>query len=242
LSKIAEVYEHDFSILLMFMLKIKILIETRRLNEAIDIVDDAVVFARKKGFTITLLDFYSSKARIFTYLHEISKAAESFKLADEIQATVNAAPIQLSIYYRNKLEFQLKQLEMASKQGDLLEASRLKTQTSITIKKLLKTTKKAAQHRTEALRLKGTYFCLTHKPERAFKWFSKAVREGERLGAHLELSRTYFEIGIRLLQSEHRTSQLNGKKAEDYLATAKAAFKAMSLQWDLDHFERLKTP
>ncbi|MBL0712745.1 MAG: AAA family ATPase, partial [Desulfosarcina sp.] len=102
LSKVAEVYENNFSILLNHMLKIKLLTETRRLDTVLDEISDAVEFAKKKGFTITLLDFYSCQARIFTLRKDMDNAARSLQIADEIKSAVRATPIQLSIYARSK--------------------------------------------------------------------------------------------------------------------------------------------
>ena len=240
LSSIAEVYENDFSILLNYMLTIKLLMETRQLKAALIESDNAIAFARKKGFTITLLDFFSSKTRIYTYLRQIDNAATSMKQADEIRSAVRAAPIQLSIYFRCRLEYLLFRLEDSLNRGSPSAALELKTKAAITSRRLIKKTQKAAQHRTEAYRLKGVYYWLTKQPGLTLKWLDKSAQEGERLGARLELSRTYFQIGKLLLQSDGKHTQLNGIKAEDYLNKAKSIFEELNLEWDLDNFSRLQ--
>ena len=65
------------------------------------------------------------------------------------------------------------------------------------------------------------------------------MKEGERLGARLELSRTYFEVGKRLIEPESKYQKLNGIKAEEYLKKAKTLFEEMDLQWDLDELDRV---
>lgn len=238
LSDLAEIYENDFSILLNYMLKIKLLVECRHLDDAYSEIDAGIAFAKKKGFTITLLDFYSCQARIFMLWNDLDKAERSLQIADVIQSTNNATPIQLSIYYRSKCEFWLVRLEEALNQGDPSAVGQYRKKALKACRLLLKTAKKAAQHRTEALRMRGIYYGLIGKHGRAFKWLDQAVREGERLGARLELSRTYFAVGQRLMASNGRHIHLNGITADEYFEKARALFVEMNLQWDLDTLDR----
>ena len=67
----------------------------------------------------------------------------------------------------------------------------------------------------------------------------KPVKEGERLGARLELSRTYFEVGKRLVETGSKFKALNGIQAEVYLEKANVLFKEMDLQWDLKELGRV---
>jgi hypothetical protein len=98
---------------------------------------------------------------------------------------------------------------------------------------------KVAGDRTEALRLMGTYYWLIHKQRKGLKWWSKSIQEGERLGARPELSRTYMEVGKRLLEPDSKYKDLNGIGAEEYLNKARTMFQEMNLQWDLDELERI---
>jgi len=104
---------------------------------------------------------------------------------------------------------------------------------------LLRVSRKMAQHRTEAYKLAGVYSWLIHEQEKALKWWHKAVQEGERLGARLELARAYFEIGKRLLEPNSKYEMLDGITGSQYLDRATALFKEMDLQWDLDELSRV---
>ena len=107
---------------------------------------------------------------------------------------------------------------------------------------MLKQSKKVAEHRTESYRLMGIYYWVIKSQKRALKWWNKAITEGERLGARLELSRTYFEVEKRLLEPESKYKELNGIKGEEYLKKARILFEEMDLQWDLDELNRLASP
>ncbi|MEE9574318.1 MAG: hypothetical protein V3W20_14780, partial [Candidatus Neomarinimicrobiota bacterium] len=85
-----------------------------------------------------------------------------------------------------------------------------------------------------AFRLMGVYYWILGKQKQALNWWIKSIKEGERLGARLELSRTYLEVGKRLLESGSKYKELDGVKAKDYLDRARQQFIDMDLQWDLD--------
>lgn len=97
---------------------------------------------------------------------------------------------------------------------------------------------KAAPEKTEAYRLMGTYCWLAREQKRAVKWWARSLKEGERLGARLELSRTYFEIGRRFVEKESKYKEFNGIRAEEYLDMARSMFEKMSLKWDLERLEK----
>jgi hypothetical protein len=61
-----------------------------------------------------------------------------------------------------------------------------------------------------------------------------------RMYDHLELSRTYFEVGKRLLEPTSKYKDLDGIKVWDYLEKARVMFEEMDLQWDLDELEKIK--
>ena len=65
------------------------------------------------------------------------------------------------------------------------------------------------------------------KQKAAFKVFLKAIKQGERLDAKLELSRTYFELGKFLSDPEVNFNQLENKPAEYYLGKAKSMFEEL---------------
>ena len=87
--------------------------------------------------------------------------------------------------------------------------------------------------------LMGEYYWLIGKQNKALKWWDKAVKKGEELGARPELSRTYFEIGKHLLEPASKHKELNGITAEEYLNKAKTLFIEMDLQWDLDELDKV---
>jgi hypothetical protein len=85
----------------------------------------------------------------------------------------------------------------------------------------------------------GEYHWLIGKQNKALKWWDRAIKKGEELGARPDLSRTYFEVGKRLLEPDSKHKELNGITAEEYLEKARTLFEEMDLQWDLDELDKV---
>ncbi|MHC4105309.1 MAG: hypothetical protein ACYSR9_10245, partial [Planctomycetota bacterium] len=238
LNDIYEVYENDFSLLLKLLANTALLMECRKLPEALTEIKHGIEFAQKNNQGLALIHMYSCKAHIQILMGDINKAAISLKHANTIRHEVVSAPWQLSVFRRSKLEYHLRRLEESKGIEGQTGYSEHRRKALKSCTKLLKQTRKVAQHRTEAYRLTGLYYWFIHEQKKACGWWHKAIKEGERLDARLELSRTYFEVGKRLLESESKYKKLNGIKAQAHIEKAKLLFEEMDLQWDLDELAR----
>jgi len=107
-------------------------------------------------------------------------------------------------------------------------------------KRAVRNSTKFAAHRTWNYQLMGEYYWLIGNQRKALKWFDKSIKEGERLGARPDLSRTYMEVGKRLLEPHSKYKELNGVTANEYLEKAETMFREIDLQWDLDELERVR--
>jgi tetratricopeptide (TPR) repeat protein len=239
LNEIVEVYDNDFALMLKYELNANLLMEYRRLDDALIEVKEAIDFAQKAGLGIFLFDLLSYEVWIHILTGDIEKAEKSLQRAIEIRPKENAAPVELISLFRSQLEYDLYRLKEAIRNGNQSGSVEFRKKAAKSSKMLRKVSLKAAQHRTESYKLTGLYYWLTNKQKKALKWWHKAIEEGERLGARLELSRAYFEIGKRLLESKGEYQMLDGIKADEYLQRAGVLFEEMDLQWDLDELSRV---
>jgi len=240
LKDIFEVYENNISISFKYELNTNLLMECRKLNDALIEVEEGIDFVEKAGLSYFLIEMYSCQACIHILMGNIEEAEKSLQRANKIRREVNAiVPFQLSNFCRSQLEYDLYRLKESIKGGNKSESLEYRKKVIKSGKMLLKISKKAAQHRTESYKLLGVYYWLIKKQKKAVKWWNKSIKEGERLGARLELSRTYFEVGKRLLETESKYKMFNGIKAEEYLEKAGVLFEEMDLQWDLDELSRV---
>jgi hypothetical protein len=172
-------------------------------------------------------------------LRGIGAAEEALKHARKYLSGAEKLPLHFGQYLVSEFMVYLYRLEESMKSGNQPEIRKNRKSAFSTGRRAVKTSKKAPVCRTEALRLLGTYYWLIGEQKKAIKWWGKSIQEGGRLGARVEVSRTYFEVGKRLLEEKSKYKELDGIKAGEYLAKAKTIFEKMDLQWDLDQLERI---
>ena len=102
-----------------------------------------------------------------------------------------------------------------------------------------KNSKKYASDRTEVFRLMGLFYWLIGRQNKAVHWWMGSIKEGERLGARVELARTHMEMGSRLLEGKSTFREQGHMKPEEYLERARKSFEAMDLEWDLEGLDKI---
>jgi tetratricopeptide (TPR) repeat protein len=223
----------------MQLLNTGLLMESRNFHDGLIEIEQAIEFSKKTNQALALIHMFSCKARIQILMGNIEEAESSIEHANTIRHQAVSAPWQLSNFRICELEHDLYLMEEVKKHDDKKKYVEHRKKALKACDKLLKLTRKVAQHRTEAYKLVGVYYWLLNNQKKAFKWWNKSIKEGERLNARLGLSRTYFEIGKRLSEPKSRFNNLKGMKAEEFLEKAKTMFEEMDLQWDLDELEKL---
>jgi class 3 adenylate cyclase/tetratricopeptide (TPR) repeat protein len=235
LSEIAETYENDIARLLKYLLNINLLIECRHTKEATAEVNRGIDLVQRNDWGLSILNMYSLKASIHLLMKETDEAGMSLDRANQIRSEVKAVPIQLSIFYRSQFEYYLRRLGESLRADHREESSEYRRKAFKSGKMLIKTCRKAALYRTESYRLMGIYNWLICDQKSALKWWHKAIREGESLGARPQLSRTYAEMGMRFCLIKDESSEPVASRAEAYLQKAKTMFRDLGLHQDLEH-------
>ena len=239
LSKIADAYEYDTARRAAIFYEVSLLTKYGRIYQALSRVEDATATHKEIGWGMYIFWIYAYAAQIQIVLRGIGAAEEALKHARKYLSGVEKLPLYISHYLVSEFMVYLHRLEESMKAGNHSEIKKNQKSAFSTGRRTVKTSKKAHVYRTEALRLMGTCCWLIGAQRKAIKWWGKSIQEGERLGARVEVSRTYFEVGKRLLEEKSKYKELDGIKAEEYLAKAKAMFEEMDLQWDLDQLERI---
>ena len=239
LSEIGDVYEHEYSIVSKHYCTSILLLKYGKFSEALIAVDEGINFIKKTAFSIWLIGMYSIKTTIQIIMRNIVEAENTLQYANEITSKFYPPPMLLNYFLRSTFIFNLFQLEQSIKEGNTSKATQYTKRTFKTGKKAVKISQKVAFDKVETYKLMGVYYWLISKQKNALKCWSKSIAEGERLGGCLELSRTYFEIGKRLLEPGSKYKKVNGITAEDYIKKARTMFEEMDLQWDLDELDKV---
>jgi tetratricopeptide (TPR) repeat protein len=260
LEDIFKDYEYGVSIMLKQLLNTNLLMEYRKVRDANIEIEKGIEFAQKTNYGLFLIHLFSCKARLQLLRGDIEEAEKSLEHADKFNREVHSeslqsgnrllnlifnklfdlvVPWQLSNLRKTRSEYDLYRFEESIRDDNRKKLFEYQKKAFKSGSMLLKQSQKVAQHRTESLRLVGVYYWLSKNQRTALMWWDRSIKEGQRLDARLELSRTYFEVGKRLIEPESKYKELNGIKAEEYLDLAKALFAELDLQWDLGELGRV---
>jgi hypothetical protein len=113
--------------------------------------------------------------------------------------------------------------------GDKNQLPVLRKNAIKTARRAKKVSDKAAYERVETYRLTGVLFWLCGKPEKAIKWWARAIEAAEQLGAKPELAFTLKELVKRLSEPSSNYSDFKGESVDALKQRAKALFKDLKL-------------
>jgi len=223
-----------------YEVRTKFLLKTKKFVEALTQVDISIHGSKVAGQDLMTVYLLGMKAQIQSMIGKDDSAEQSLTEAREFIDRIGFVPPHYSIRYRMaRFIFDLKRLEEAVKYSDRMQIRIYRRKTKKSGRKAVIVSSKWVWDKTEAFRLRGTYYMLIGKQRKARKWWIKSIAEGERLGAHLELSRTFFNIGKWLLEEKSKYKELNGISAKEYLEKARAMFEEMNFQRDIDELDRV---
>jgi hypothetical protein len=84
----------------------------------------------------------------------------------------------------------------------------------------------------------GVYFWMIGKQKKALTWWARSVQEGKKLGASLELCRTYLEVGKRMKEKKGKDKELNELNSQQLSEMGQALFERLNLPADYDRSNR----
>jgi len=238
IEELAFEYENDFFLAMKYSTNALVLFKCRRLDDAMIEAQEGIAFTTKRRIDSSSFYLLVCVSAINAISGDVNKAKNQLNDANEIISALRLPPFYVCAYYIFSLYIGLIQLEKSLKNKDNAEIKIMKKKVLRDGKKSVVKSKKSASFRTEAYRFMGTYYWLCENQSKALKWWILSVREGKRLGAKLELSRTYFEVAKRLLEEKSKYHSLNGISAKEYLKKAKTMFQEMDLQWDLNELDK----
>jgi hypothetical protein len=242
LYEIGDTYDFDQSIIYARGLNVYYLLEERDMHGALSEAERGVSYARKKGIEISEIASLSRKAEVQCLAGDVEGAHDTISQASELyeKKALVVMPYFIASYMAVCFFIEIEALKNAIASHASSDVAQIRKRAYNAGKAAVKNSRKYAPYRVKILRLMGLYYWLIGKQGKALKWWGKSIQEGERLGARLDLSRTYFEVGKRLLEPQSKYKELNGINAQSYLEKARVMFEEMGLERDLDDLERLK--
>jgi tetratricopeptide (TPR) repeat protein len=241
LFEIAEAYEHDFARVVHSLMRSVLLLRTAEAHEAAKEATSIASLAAKRGFLGSGALNLGLKSVAQVMSGDIAGAQECILRTQGLMDQQDRlAPVFKAPYLVGRLMLRIELLREAARSGHggaMSKNLRMRYQIG---REALRNAARYAPYRTWILKLMGDYYWLINKQGKAMKWWDRAIKEGERLGARPDLSRTYFEVGKRMLESQSKYKQLNGIDANGYLEKAGILFEEMGLEQDLEDLERVR--
>ena len=240
LNSISDEYGFVYAKLDFFYLNAKLLMKRRDPCEGLKFANEGITLLDEIDLDMRRVEILSMKSRLLILQNDLEGSEKILEEAQNIILKIGKHTI-LTNYYSDYLmgifSCNLARLENSVVSNDkqsIFEFSRAALKSGKMATKHCR--KRVAADRTEALNLMGRYYWLVNNQEKALKWWEVAIKEGERLGARPELSRTYFEVGKRLNEMKSEYKELNGINADEYLERARIMFEEMELKRDLEEF------
>jgi hypothetical protein len=152
-------------------------------------------------------------------------------------------PAMYGTFYRVvRLAYEVNRFEEAVVHGSLRQRIKAGRTARRAGKAAISCSKKWVLDSVEVNRLVGTWLWLAGRKGRAIRYWKESMRLGVHLGARLELSRTWMEIGRRLREKKSPLKTIDGIAADQYLAKARTFFEEKNLGWDLENLRALTSP
>jgi hypothetical protein len=223
-------------------LKIRRLLEMRSLKDLLSEIDACIASQREDERKLAVSYYLGFKSLMQLQLEEVPEAADTLHQAEELICEIGAAtPLYMSTSLMGRFAYDLKNLEQASSAKNRLKLLKCRKLARKSGALALKNAKKFRPDRMEMLRLKGTYYWLSNRKKNALDCWTQSAKESEKLEAMPNLSRTYFEMGKRLLEPHGKWKHHNGIDGEEYLEKAGMIFEAYGLEQDLMDLAHLKS-
>jgi hypothetical protein len=240
LFEIGEAYDSSLHTIFALHLKADFLVKTRA-REALAEAEQVLLYSREKSTEIHVLMNLSLKAEALILFNDHEGAEESLSQAKAYYGKQKLLmPLFAAPYLAVRFLADIHQLEMTIRSENSSNLAHFRKQAYQAGKAAVRNSKRYAPYRTKIFRLMGLYYWLVGEQGKALTWWTRTIREGERLGARPDLARTYFEVGKRLLEPHSKYKELNGISAKEYLDKAEKLFREMDLEWDLEQLERLR--
>ena len=236
LGVVGDLYENDYVRTIRYILEMRYRVKCRKLGEALAEAEDAIALMGRAGQKFWLLHYLGLVANAHILKGNLAEARLVLERAERLErAEERVSPIYIGSVRLSRFLLDVRASEEALSDPDgRTSFEALRKNILASGRRAIRNSRKCAFHRPEVFRLEGLRHWLSGNPGRALTWWSKSLVAGMRLGARLELARTYAEAGRRLSEPAHRTRTWNGLTGNELLRKAAGLFGELSKSGDLE--------
>jgi tetratricopeptide (TPR) repeat protein len=231
---LADVFENIDALVCHHELKGKYLLKLGKAAEAMEHIDKGFIAAEKGGQKEMYIYFLGMKAAAQLALGDRGGSERTLHEAqDLVKKEGLVMPHFLTRVTMARFAFEMSRFQDHGGGVFARRASRAG-------KKALSCSKKWIGDMTESLRLMGTLSWLRGRHMKALVYWRESMAVAERIGAQLELARTWMEVGRRLSEKKAAMKSFEGLDAGSYLSKAEAFFEEKGLARDLEALRRIE--
>jgi tetratricopeptide (TPR) repeat protein len=230
LAEVSETYDYEYGRLAKYSHGALILLKIRLYDQAVTYATEGIEFMKNTlGNKPGRLMIYTMKIRALIILGKLSEAEDTLIEANDFARSERLAPYFHSFLLTANLFYNIRKLELALKEKDRHLQRQLKKEIRKNARVSLKVIRKAAYEKVENYRLFGTYYWIIQRQGKALKWWDKALRTAEKLGAKIELANTLEEVAERLSQPGSKQTTFKGESPDILKQRAEALIKEIGI-------------
>jgi class 3 adenylate cyclase/tetratricopeptide (TPR) repeat protein len=193
---IATRFDNNYGKMVNQYMILRFYIKRRMANEAYDEITRTRALQKKTMGVlgeIGIAWLNAQLSRIFLLRGDLESAEENLKKSAESMAKPGMIMMYNSFLLWAYAAVAVERICKAGAERKFDRKMRKECQTYVS--RYLSNSRKFAPDRTEALKFAGSYWWYVGSKSRALKYWNRSIREGERLGAKVELGHTYMDSG-----------------------------------------------
>jgi class 3 adenylate cyclase/tetratricopeptide (TPR) repeat protein len=231
MKKVADEFENDHSAAQYYRLKAVADFKFRNLESTYQAASEGIEFTKKTGHQAMLQVIYSMRAMSAIMLDNLDGAKADLREVEKLMPQQKRVKIWYSTYFLTKACVLTEELRRNPEDKDL------KNQLLKTCRSAIKQSAMVPNNLIESHRISANAMWMIGKKKKAIKHYLKSIEAAKKVYGKLELSRTYFELGKRML-SNGSIPSVNKRSGNEYIEEAHQLFTAMNLTYDMAELER----
>jgi len=231
LKTVAEEFDSEHTMAQYYRTKAVAAFKFRKMDRMYSEATEGIEMTSKTGHLAMLQVIYCMRSMNSAISDNLEIARSDFKEAKKLMPARKRIKIWYSTYFLTEAYMLTEELRRNP------EDTELKKSLITTCRSAIKQSTMVPNNLIESHRILGNALWLCKQKKRAIKHYRLSIISGEKVNGRLELSRTYFELGKRML-SNGASFKVNGFSGQEYIDKAHQLFTDMNLNYDLQELER----
>ncbi|MCD4729980.1 MAG: AAA family ATPase [Bacteroidales bacterium] len=231
LKTVADEFDSEHTMAQYYRVKAVAAFKFRKMELSFSNATEGIEITNKTGHLAMLQVIYSMRSMNAAITNDLETARSDLKEVKKLMPARKRIKIWYSTYLLTKAYVLTEELRRSP------EDTYLKKSLIAACRSAIKQSAMVPNNLIESHRIMGNALWLTGQKKKSFKHYLKSIKAGEKVNGRLELSRTFFELGKRML-SNGASRKVNGMSGHEYIDKARQLFTEMNLAYDLKELDR----